>query len=447
MKPTTKPSTPSLTALPDVLQELFTNTADQLAKEHHVIQRQRKITGASLAQSLVFGWLEKPDARLTDLAQTTGLVGTPIGPQALAKRLEQPAVAVFLRALFEKASSFLFKAERALPSGLLCFDDIELCDGSIINLPSELRETNPGCGKKGDANYAGIKLLTKYCWVSGTIQTELLTAKEHDRITSEIHSDSKTLRLRDLGFFNLKALKAEDQAGQSFVTRVKSGVRMYERESQQAIENVGAWLEACASSGEVDELIVLGKHQRLTCRLVARRVPLDVWQTRVEKARLEARKRLKPVDHFLNDELAWDIRVTNVSVEDLSVADVFLVYCLRWQIELLFKLLKSELLVDESRSKHPQHCLSEVLAKLLAGLVQHWFVLATAWEELDSSVVLLSRAVRRCVVLLVGFLRGEVSFEFLKSVLINSMSTGVSMQKRRGKPNSVQRLETIGGLS
>jgi hypothetical protein len=32
-------------------------------------------------------------------------------------------------------------------------------------------------------------------------------------------------------------------------------------------------------------------------------------------------------------------------------------------------------------------------------------------------------------------------------VLIRAMSTGVSMQKRRGKLNSVQRLETIGGLS
>jgi hypothetical protein len=53
----------------------------------------------------------------------------------------------------------------------------------------------------------------------------------------------------------------------------------------------GAWLEEHASStGEVDELVVLGQQQRFACRLVARRVPLEVWQTRVEKARLEAFK-------------------------------------------------------------------------------------------------------------------------------------------------------------
>jgi hypothetical protein len=120
---------------------------------------------------------------------------------------------------------------------------------------------------------------------------------------------------------------------------------------------------------------------------------------------------------------------------------------LRWQIELLFKLLKSEHLVDESRSKHPQHCLSEVLAKLLGALVQHWCVLASAWQELDSSLVLLSRAVRRCVVLIIGFLRGEVSFEYFKEVLNNVMSTGISLQKRRGKPNSVQKLRAVRGLS
>jgi hypothetical protein len=52
-----------------------------------------------------------------------------------------------------------------------------------------------------------------------------------------------------------------------------------------------------------------------------------------------------------------------------------------------------------------------------------------------------------CVVLMIGFLRGELSFEFLKAVLISAMSTGVSMQKRRGQPNSIQKLETIRGLS
>jgi hypothetical protein len=36
--------------------------------------------------------------------------------------------------------------------------------------------------------------------------------------------------------------------------------------------------------------------------------------------------------------------------------------------------------------------------------------------------VLLSRAVRRCVVLIIGFLRGEVSFEYFKGVLNNASS-------------------------
>jgi hypothetical protein len=371
MKPNAKLSAPNLAALPEVLQELLTNTADQLAKEHQVIQRQRSLTGSSLAQTLVLGWLEKPDARLTDLAQTTGLVGTPISPQALAKRLEQASVSIFLRTLFERASSHLFASERVVPSGLLCFEEIEISDGSIINLPKELRDEYPGCGKPGDANYAGIKLLTKFNWIKGTIQTELLSAKEHDRITGESSGESrKTLFLRDMGFFNVKALKAEDKAGHCFITRVKSGVRIYESDGQEAILDLGAWLlDHVSSTGEVDERIILGKQQRLACRLVARRVPDDVLQGRIKNARLEASKRLKAVNHFVNDELAWDIRVTNVKNELLSVADVFLVYCLRWQIELLFKLLKSEHLVDESRSKHPQHCLSEVLAKLLGALV------------------------------------------------------------------------------
>ena len=446
MKPTAKLSTPNLAALPHVMQELFTEVADQLAREHQVIKRQRSLTGSSLAQSLVLGWLEKPEARLTDLAQTTGLVGTPISPQALAKRLEQPNVAAFLRALFERASSYLFAAERTVPPGLLCFEDIEISDGSVIHLPGELRESYPGCGKPGDANYAGIKLLTKFNWVTGAIRTELLLAKDHDRISEESKvGGRKTLYLRDLGFFKIKALKAEGQAGHSFITRIKSGVRIYRGDNQQAIQDMGTWLKQHVSAeGEVDEKIMLGKKERLACRLVARRVPEEVLGGRIKQAQLEAIKRLKPSDHFVKEELAWDIRITNVGCEQLKVVDIFLVYCLRWQIELLFKLLKSEHRVDESRSKHPQRCLSEVLAKLLGALVQHWCVLATTWQVLDSSLVLLSRAVRRCVVLMIGFLRGEVSFEYIKGVLLNIMRRGVSIQKRRRKPNALQKLESVG---
>ena len=48
-----------------------------------------------------------------------------------------------------------------------------------------------------------------------------------------------------------------------------------------------------------------------------------------------------------------------------------------YNIELLFKLWKSQGRVDESRSTKPWRILCEVYAKLLAMLVQHWVFLVS----------------------------------------------------------------------
>ena len=49
-----------------------------------------------------------------------------------------------------------------------------------------------------------------------------------------------------------------------------------------------------------------------------------------------------------NQELLnWSIFITNISSEILSFPDVFRLYKLRWQIELLFKLYKSQVEIDK----------------------------------------------------------------------------------------------------
>ncbi len=58
----------NLTSLAPVQQTLFTQEADELAREAHLVQRKRKLTGCVLAQTLVFGWLDKPKATLEELA-------------------------------------------------------------------------------------------------------------------------------------------------------------------------------------------------------------------------------------------------------------------------------------------------------------------------------------------------------------------------------------------
>jgi hypothetical protein len=68
------------------MQTVLTETADQLAQETGLIKRQRKLSGASFAQTVVFGWLSNPDATLEELAQTATAIGVKITPEAVFQR-------------------------------------------------------------------------------------------------------------------------------------------------------------------------------------------------------------------------------------------------------------------------------------------------------------------------------------------------------------------------
>ena len=57
------------------LQKLLTQDADRLGRESGFIKRQRKLTGASFAQALVFGWQANPKASLEELCQSARLGG------------------------------------------------------------------------------------------------------------------------------------------------------------------------------------------------------------------------------------------------------------------------------------------------------------------------------------------------------------------------------------
>lgn len=67
----------------DAMQEILTETADVIGRETGFIQRQRKLSGSSFVQTLVFGWLSNPDATLEELAQTAATLGIDITPQGL----------------------------------------------------------------------------------------------------------------------------------------------------------------------------------------------------------------------------------------------------------------------------------------------------------------------------------------------------------------------------
>ena len=59
----------SVTQLTQTLRQILEEEANELAKETGFIQRERRISGADFAQTLIFGWLQDPQVTLDGMTQ------------------------------------------------------------------------------------------------------------------------------------------------------------------------------------------------------------------------------------------------------------------------------------------------------------------------------------------------------------------------------------------
>src|SRR5215210_7429694 len=91
------------------LQTVLGPVAERAARATGLVQRASKLTGARFVQTLVFGWLAQPQARLSQLVQTAATLGVEISAQGLDARFGE-ASADCLREVVEAAVQVVLAA-------------------------------------------------------------------------------------------------------------------------------------------------------------------------------------------------------------------------------------------------------------------------------------------------------------------------------------------------
>ncbi len=148
------------------------------------------------------------------------------------------------------------------------------------------------------------------------------------------------------------------------------------------------------------ELEVLLGEQRLPARLLLERVPSAVAARR--RAQVKTRGRNKGQTPSRQSLALGEFTrlITNVPSTRLNFDEALVLDAARWQIELLFKLWKSQAKLGISRSQKPWRILGEIDAKLLAVLVQHWVILLGCWNHPNRSLIKAAQVIRDLVPLL-----------------------------------------------
>jgi len=429
----------TIAQLAGTLQTLFTSTADRLARSSGFVQRRSKLTGAAFAQTMVFGALANPQTTLPELAQAASAVGVSISPQGLDQRCTE-AAAVFLEALLAAAVQEVVAADPVAIPLLARFPAVVVLDSSTILLPDALGPWWPGCGGSTTAHTsASLKIHVRFDLCQGTLTGPLLTAGRTHESTTPLQTaplPPGALRIADLGFFDLEVFAAVAAADGYWLGRLHRTTALFDAAGQR--RDV---LDLLATQGTLVDLpITLGVHHRLPARLLAVRVPADVAAQRHRRARREARDKGRTVSATTLAWCDWTLLVTNAPVSLLSLPEALVLLRARWQVELLFKLWKSHGHIDASRSAKPWHVLCDVLAKLLAMVVQHWLLLTSCWAAPDRSLTKAAHTISHHALHLLSTLACPLLLARAIGVIQRCLAAGCRLNPRKRHPNTYQLL-------
>lgn len=422
--------------LAESLRTLFTTRADDLGRRTGFVERRSKLTGALFAQALVFGWLADPAASLPQLAAAAALAGVSISPQGLDQRCAEGA-AVFLERLLGAAVDVLIQAEAVAVPLLARFSAVELLDCSTLVLPDALGAWWPGCGGSSPQHTsAALKLHVRYDLCRGALRGPLVTDGRTHESTTPLQTaplPRGALRVADLGFFCLAVLAGIAASGSYFLTRMHHTTAVFTAAGQRT-----RLLDLLGAAPSYELAVTVGCRERLPVRLLALRVPPEVAGQRRRRLRASARDRGRTPSAESLAWADWTLLLTNAPADLLTLPEALVLLRARWQVEWLFRLWKQYGRLDESRSTKPWRVLTEVWAKLLAVLVQHWLALTGCWQYPHRSLAKAAQVVHTQAMHLLASL--AAGLEQAIADLHRSLPAACRLNPRKKHPNTYQLL-------
>ncbi len=427
------------------LSEFFGKTADEKARETEFVQRESKLTGALFLQIFVLGFLENPKASLNFLCQVAEDSGLIIRKQGLQKRLTSAAV-TFMKAMFEEAKDVL-QNQVPLPLTLLTqFKAVQLLDSTGISLPDKLANEFPASG--GSGPQAGLKLQTMWDFLRGNLTAIWQTTgrKSDQGFTDYLaHIIPGGLFLADLGYFVLSSLQQIMDKEAYFISRFSTNTGLLHPNTKEQFDLLAHLRQTTAS--HIDMNVLVGIKLQLPCRLVAVRLPTKIVAERCRKAKLKARKKGRTLSQKALEWLAWSVYITNVPVAMLSIQEIVLMYTLRWQVELLFKLWKSEGELDRVAGFKRERLLCELYAKLIGFIMFHFLTAPVRWEKEELSPTKAFQTLRRHIMELSQSLSSPLSLYQTIAKLTRRWRRYGLKDKRRKRQSTCRQIELAAAQS
>lgn len=246
-----------------------------------------------------------------------------------------PELVAFLRRVLDDAIEDLAERHDRFEGRLDRFRDVLIFDQTVIALYRSAQDVYAGYR---DEDAAAKLHVTESLSSRLPIEHSVTSARTHERHELSIDWDdiAEKLLLFDLAFFDYSLMARIDAHGAWFVTRLRSDA------NPDILEELRVWRgNSIALEGE-------------SLRDVINNLERDVIDVGVEVSvsdppgsRESATWRFRVVGIWNEETQEYHLYITNLPASEYDAADIAKLYEARWEVELLFKELKSVYQLDE----------------------------------------------------------------------------------------------------
>ncbi len=338
---------------------ISTRRLNFLARLSGLVQRRRKVDPMALFWTIVLGFGAGPERTLAGLRRAyQRSTGATLVPSAFYDRFTK-SLAVFFRYVVEELLERLQETETRFQGVLQSFRDVVVTDSTLVKLHDLLERRYPACRTNHTRAAAKLHLVMSVKG-EGPRSVKLTSGRQHDSPVFRVGCWVRDrLLVFDLGYFRYQLFDRIDRHGGYFISRLK--------------ENANPQITATLRQWRGRRVPLVG--ERL--RDVIERLQREVLDVEVEVAfrrreylgsRSGARRTLRLVGVRNTDTGRYHLYVTNIPPDRLAAEEVARVYACRWQIELLFKEMKSYYRLGDIPSRK-QHIVEALLYATLTTLV------------------------------------------------------------------------------
>ena len=313
------------------------------ARRLGVVKRQRKVDVVALVYALVFGFDRGARRSLASFRRAyCGSTGVTLAPSAFYGRFT-PELAELMKQLTAHAFDHLKDGACKLQRALAAFARLFIADGSLVRLDPALQKHYPSVWT--NHTKAGAKLHVTIDGASRTPELlRIVPGSKHDVTLLGVGSWCKgALLIFDLAYYQGKLFRRILEHGGYFLCRAK-------KDANFVIVSAN------------DPRWVGRKHKEIVSKAKGRSFDVEIdysYRHIPERDWTFRHLRLRLIGVWRPDLNRHRLYITNATTKQLPGQTAPAVYALRWEIELLFRELKSQLRIDDlpSGNKAATQCL------------------------------------------------------------------------------------------